>query len=101
MAKRAKKHTPRKRISKSSNRHAGGTAHQRGYGRQWRKLRKQKLDINPLCERCESKGETKLARDVDHIRPTRGPEDPKHWDWKNLQSLCPTCHRKKTRAEMH
>lgn len=74
-----------------------GNAHRRGYGRRWRKLRDAYLAEHPLCEICESKGRLVAATLVDHIQPIRlGGED----EWRNLQSLCASCHAKKTATEV-
>jgi len=68
------------------------------YDRTWRKLRAMKLRRNPLCEVCLSKGLTVLATEVDHIKPVKKyPELRLVYD--NLQSLCKSCHSKKTRRE--
>jgi 5-methylcytosine-specific restriction enzyme A len=73
----------------------------------WRRVRLAHIMEYPLCETCKKKGETTPATDVDHIIPIN-PENP--WDYKdkpywnpidsvNLQSLCKSCHAKKTGAE--
>ena len=74
-----------------------GTAHRRGYGRRWRRLRDAYLAEHPLCEVCEANGKLVAADVVDHIQPIRlGGED----EWENLQSLCRSDHAKKTAAEV-
>ena len=68
------------------------------YNTTWRKLRRVKLNNNPLCEICLAKGEIVQAGEVDHVKPAKGyPERRLRLD--NLQSLCVTCHSKKTREE--
>ena len=62
-------------------------------GRKWLALRSLILCDNPLCVRCEGKGLTVLAVEVDHIRAlefggTNAPD--------NLQGLCHDCHADKT-----
>ena len=62
---------------------------------EWRKLRKLKLQQNPICEVC---GE-KLATAVHHIKSfmTGSTEEEKELlllDFDNLQSICSTCHAK-------
>lgn len=71
-------------------------ATQRGYTRRWKeKIRKPFLDANPLCVECSKGGRITEATVVDHIVPHRG--DPvKFNDISNLQSLCQTCHNRKT-----
>lgn len=65
------------------------SAHARGYGRKWQKLRKAKLAESPICEACKRA----WAVCVDHITPkAQGGSD----DWENLQSLCQACHDQKT-----
>jgi len=58
----------------------------------WRHyIKPAKLENNPLCEHCLKKGIETEATDVDHM-------DGNHWncDWANLESLCHSCHSKKT-----
>lgn len=70
-----------------------GTASERGYGTSWRKLRRMVLADNPLCVECEANGRVVVATEVDHILPkARGGDD----SFENLQSMCQTCHRRKT-----
>lgn len=74
----------------------------------WRKdLRPMQLLREPFCRECSARARREnrpellriLATDVDHVVPHRG-------DWKlftdrnNLQSLCHSCHSRKTMAEM-
>ena len=57
-----------------------------------------KLAADPLCELCLAKGNVAQAEEVDHIKPVNQyPELRLVYD--NLQSLCVTCHSKKTREE--
>jgi 5-methylcytosine-specific restriction endonuclease McrA len=60
----------------------------------WRRLRKQKLNANPLCE---YKLACTLARatEVDHVVPIEDGGDA--FDWDNLKSTCKACHLLKTR----
>lgn len=77
-----------------------GSRHERGYGAEWDKLRKQVLHRdNYLCQGCLQEGRlTPLCvkpRDhaVDHIMPkAKGGTDAA----VNLQSLCAPCHDRKT-----
>ena len=65
----------------------------------WRNLRKAYLMEHPLCEECLSKGLTKAAEDVHHIKPIlTGQNELEYWGlalnpW-NLMSLCKDCHHK-------
>ncbi|MDO5090138.1 MAG: HNH endonuclease signature motif containing protein [Cardiobacteriaceae bacterium] len=63
-------------------------------GGKWRKLRKHKLALNPLCEACHAWGDIVPATDVDHI-----DNDATNNRMDNLMSLCHSCHSKKTAQE--
>lgn len=66
---------------------------------QWRKLRALKLSQQPLCEECLTHGTHTPASVADHITPiNRGGVA---LDIENLQSLCSTCHNKKSAKERH
>lgn len=62
-------------------------------------LRPGQILREPYCRDCARHGLRVRATDVDHIRPHCG-------DWAlftdraNLQSLCHSCHSRKTMAEM-
>jgi len=65
----------------------------------WRRLRSEQLLEEPFCRECSKTGIRRRATDVDHIVDHKG-------DWaiftdrNNLQSLCHSCHSRKTAAEM-
>ena len=60
----------------------------------WKRLRKRKLQQDPLCAMCLHTGRLTVATVVDHITPrSKGGAD---YDPDNLQSLCPDCHSQKT-----
>lgn len=63
----------------------------------WKKLRKLKVSLNPLCEHCEQYGIARPVKDVDHIISII--DGGEVWEIENLQSLCKPCHITKTRAE--
>lgn len=65
----------------------------------WIRFRNWYLQKNPLCVKCELEGLTTPATDVDHIVPISTPEDPKFVDPDSVQSLCHSCHSKKTATE--
>lgn len=67
---------------------------------EWGTLRSDQLLREPLCRECAMQGIRTMATDVDHIVDHKG-----NWavftDPSNLQSLCHSCHSRKTAAEMH
>ena len=64
-----------------------------GYDRKWDKARKEFLKANPLCVVCG-----KPATEVDHIIAHKGNK-ALFWNVANWQSLCHSCHSKKTIRE--
>lgn len=64
----------------------------------WKRLRGEQLLREPWCRECARRGARTRATDVDHVRDHKG-------DWAvftnpgNLQSLCHSCHSRKTAAE--
>lgn len=64
------------------------------YGHRWAMYSRQYRNEHPLCVACG-----RLAHHVDHITPISGPNDPLFWDTGNHQSLCRSCHSKKTVKE--
>ena len=68
------------------------SASARGYDRRWRKVRRIQLQREPLCSHCGD-----VAREVDHIVPIA--DGGARLDLRNLQSLCKSCHSRKTRAQ--
>ncbi len=59
----------------------------------WQRLRRLKLNQDPLCEQCLSRGVTKAAYMVHHKVPIKGGGE-----WlppiEGLESLCLPCHNK-------
>lgn len=75
--------------------HGRGTRQERGYGKEWQRLRKLVLSEQPICAEANCFA---AATEVDHInRFTRG--GPGHFDRDNLQGLCKPCHSRKTVRE--
>lgn len=72
-----------------------GTAQERGYGARWQRARASYLSHHPMCAHCLQTGRTTLAVVVDHVLPHRGDHDL-FWASGNWQSLCITCHNRKT-----
>ena len=75
-----------------------GTAHQRGYGGRWRKVREAHLKENPLCVECSKQNKVTAAIIVDHIVPHKMNYELM-WDPNNHQSLCKYHHDKKTATQ--
>jgi 5-methylcytosine-specific restriction enzyme A len=73
---------------------------QRGYGSRWRKASAGWLAAHPLCVDPFGVhgGVPVQATDVDHKVPSRGDMNL-HWQSDNWQSLCKSCHSRKTAAE--
>ena len=67
------------------------TAEQKFYASaQWRKVRKLKLQQDPLCEICERQHVVKAATIVHHKQEIKQGGDPFAWD--NIESVCASCH---------
>lgn len=66
--------------------------------RRWYRLRAHQLKLQPLCAHCKLKGKVEPATVVDHIIAHKG-DLARFWDTTNLQSLCTSCHDRKTRDE--
>lgn len=63
--------------------------------KRWQKLRKQKLILNPLCERCLKIGIHSSAYIVHHkkyITDKNYMNDNIFYSLNNLESLCLKCH---------
>ena len=65
--------------------------------KRWRALRNYYIQANPLCEQCKRDGHVTAAQCVDHLTPIS--MGGSMVDIKNLQSLCNTCHNKKSARE--
>jgi len=63
----------------------------------WIKLRNAHRLREPLCRECRKNGELTPMNVVDHIKPISQGGDP--WDEDNLQSLCSSCHNRKSAVE--
>ncbi|WP_260445409.1 HNH endonuclease [Listeria booriae] len=63
----------------------------------WKKTRELKLISDPLCEKCSTPDNPVLAEMVDHMIETNTSEGwERRLDEEHLQSLCWSCHNKKT-----
>ncbi|WP_415867942.1 HNH endonuclease [Burkholderia ubonensis] len=63
----------------------------------WQQCRAAYLRSHPLCAHCLARGLTVAARVVDHVVPVK--DGGARLDWVNLQSLCVSCHNRKTATE--
>ena len=63
----------------------------------WRKARKAFLISNPLCKHCDAIDVVTAAKVVDHITPIKAGGEPLNTN--NFQSLCTTCHNRKSAHE--
>ena len=71
-----------------------GTAAQRGYNSRWQRIRKIKLNADPLCAECLRNGRTTVATQVHHKDGNVRNNSP-----DNLESLCIECHGRITAKE--
>lgn len=60
-------------------------------------VRQKKINLTPYCEFCDKVGILTEAREIDHIKPISEGGEP--FDIENLQSLCVSCHAKKSAKE--
>ena len=65
----------------------------------WRATRAAFLRDNPLCVRCKANGLFIQAMVVDHVLPLK--DGGERFNRINLQSLCVSCHNRKTAIETH
>ena len=69
-----------------------GSAHARGYDRDWQVVRLAYLQTHPLCEDCEARGCIVPAALVHHKQAIRAGGD--RLSEGNLRALCVDCHAK-------
>ena len=65
--------------------------------KEWVEVRKKKIQLNPFCEECIKNGTIVKASIIDHIIPIK--QGGAKFDLKNLQSLCWSCHSRKSIKE--
>lgn len=66
----------------------------------WARRRAQQLIDEPFCRECTKAGRSRVpATDVDHVIPHRG--NVELFTTGQLQSLCHSCHTRKTMAEIY
>lgn len=78
-------------IKKSSDKH-------KYWAQRWRRISARHLRHHPLCVMCDAVGRVEIAVHTDHIQPHKG-SDELFYDTNNLQSLCLSCHTRKTIEE--
>lgn len=71
------------------------SAHQRGYGRDWRRVRAEKLWDQPCCEDCLDEGLVTPAVEVHHLVKVRNAPHLR-LEMENLRSLCKSHHSRRT-----
>ena len=62
---------------------------------QWQRLRRAKLNAEPLCQPCDNAGLLTVANTVDHVVPINAGGDP-FPALAGLTSMCGPCHGAKT-----
>lgn len=81
--------------------------HERGYGKEWDRLRKRILERDCglcQCKHCTAAGRVTLASEVDHI-VSKAKAKALKWtdaqidDESNLQAINSECHKRKTKEE--
>ncbi|WP_431192193.1 HNH endonuclease [Rhodopirellula bahusiensis] len=87
---RCDKHKPRGRKNRS-----GDPFYSSG---PWRRLRRARLTAEPLCRSCHEAGRVREGSRVDHILP-RADRPDLELEFDNTQSLCESCHNRKTMGE--
>lgn len=75
-----------------------GKANSKLYGQaEWQKIRARQLSKYPLCARCKHEGKVTAAVAVDHVFPHKRDADA--FKVNLWQSLCISCHTRKTQEE--
>ena len=70
--------------------------------KRWQKLRKQKMMLNPFCERCFRSGiynSVYIIHHKEYITDLNYEDDNVFFNIDNLESLCLDCHNKEHFAE--
>jgi len=65
--------------------------------KEWKTVRQMQLNAHPFCEECLKEGKRTKAVIVDHIIPIK--EGGEKFSFSNLQSLCWSCHSRKSALE--
>lgn len=80
--------TPFEKAAARENDRRRGGATERGYDARWGKFRVAYLRRHPICT-CGCGG---AAREIHHIVPVKGPDDPLFYEESNLLALTKACH---------
>ena len=86
-------HVPKKRYEH----HHGSDGKNIYHGYRWKKLRHAYAEKNPLCEHCLRYDILTPVAVVDHVHEIEDGGEP--YDYDNLQSLCHSCHNRKSAQE--
>ena len=61
------------------------------YNHYWRKIRKEFLNLHPICEMCKHNGKITPTQEIHHcVSLSSGGTH----DFENLEALCKSCHSK-------
>jgi HNH endonuclease len=63
----------------------------------WQRLRRMKLQVDPLCETCLKQNRIEPATVVDHLVAVKAPGGEAYPPLSRLRSQCTSCHNRKTR----
>jgi 5-methylcytosine-specific restriction protein A len=66
----------------------------------WRRVRAERLSLNPLCQDCQDVGRVTAATEVHHVKP-RADYPELELDIDNTRSCCKRHHSGHTMREMH
>ena len=88
-SRRCEEHGAKKKVAAGETPRSHLSAHKRGYGVVWRRLRKMVLAEEPFCMICKRNA----SEEVDHIIPKHEGGGN---DRENLQGICRDCHQQKT-----
>lgn len=93
------KSSPSRRPRADQHRRTNEASRRKYYSARWARLRLVVLARdNGLCQECLRAGRTTPGNQIDHI--ARAEENQElFWRTDNLQTLCSTCHSRKTIAE--
>lgn len=69
-----------------------GSAASRGYDADWRRIRLQVLEAEPLCRSCAEQGRVTQAVEVHHLEGFTSLADPRRLATSNLAPICRPCH---------